>query len=139
MKQVKNLPYMIAKSFYDYVKSCLFLSFLVGLQRGGLCINYGLSQENMLSFCMIVINVVDNLLVFSPVSASSILFEDSSRRTEVTNYVCAKAIRSLYMFCKRTLGLKSKNEVVYMHMLMMSLLYYVFNHQADILKFRNLF
>ena len=44
LKDTKNLPQIVWKSFYDYVKSCLFLAFLVGLQRGGLCINYGLSQ-----------------------------------------------------------------------------------------------
>ena len=52
---------------------------------------------------------MNNLLVFSPFSASSILFEDNSRRTEVTTYVCAKAIRSLYIISKRLLNLGVEN------------------------------
>ena len=47
----------------------------------------------------------DNILISGPLSASSILFEDKNRRGEVTNYVFAKAIRSLYIFSKRTLNL----------------------------------
>lgn len=53
--------------------------------------------------------IEDNLLMFSPLSASSILFEDNNRRTEVTTYVVAKAIRSLYIISKRTLNLKVDN------------------------------
>ena len=74
-----------------------------------------------------------------PLSAVSILFEDPSRRAEVTNYVCAKAIRSVYIASKRTLNLKVRRETCYMHIVMMAVLYYVYNHRQNTLKFRNLF
>jgi hypothetical protein len=79
------------------------------------------------------------VLVSSPFSASSILFEDSSRRNEITNYVSAKAVRSVYLMMKRTLRLPFKDEVYMMHMAAMAILYYVYNHMPGTLKFRNLF
>lgn len=69
----------------------------------------------------------------------SIWFEDPSRRNEVTCYVTAKAIRSVYITKKRQHGWNISSETCYMHIAMMALLYYVYNHQPNSLKFRNLF
>ena len=80
-----------------------------------------------------------HLAFTGPLSAVSILFEDTSRRTEVTNYVTAKAIRSIFIMLKRTNKIRFENETSYMHIIMMALLYYVYNHMPNNLKFRNLF
>lgn len=77
--------------------------------------------------------------VISPLSAASILFEDSARRNEITYFVCAKALRSVYMGLKRMTRLDSKNEASLMHVALMAGLFYLFNHQPALLKFRNIF
>ena len=51
----------------------------------------------------------------------------------------AKALRSAYTVVKRTSGVKVKKEFLMMHVCCMSILYYLFNHQQELLKFRNIF
>lgn len=75
----------------------------------------------------------------SPLSAVSILFEDSSRRSEVVYHVCAKALRSVYIMVKRLGRLEWECEGKVMHIVIMGLLYYVYNHRPSVLKFRNVF
>ena len=50
VKDIKSVPKLVAQSCFEYVKSCCFLSFLVGLLRAGLCANWNQSPENILSF-----------------------------------------------------------------------------------------
>ena len=69
----------------------------------------------------------------------SILFEDVSRRTEVSCFVSAKGVRSVYLMLKRVRGWGGQHEAAYMHVAVMALLYYVYNHKPSTLKFRNLF
>jgi hypothetical protein len=69
----------------------------------------------------------------------SILFEDASRRNEITYYVCAKAIRSVFMGLKRVFHLEWKADSQLMHIILMALLYYIFNHHEKLLKFRYLY
>ena len=72
-------------------------------------------------------------------SACSILFEDTMRRNEVVYFVSAKAVRSVYLWVKRVLGVSWKSEAGTMHIIIMSLLYYVYIHYPNLLKFRNIF
>jgi hypothetical protein len=53
--------------------------------------------------------------------------------------VCAKAIRSVYIIAKRLWGWQWGDESVVMHVLVMSMLYYVYNHRPQTLKFRSIF
>ena len=50
VKDIKTVPKLVAQSCFEYVKSCCFLSFLVGLLRAGLCANWNQSPNNILSF-----------------------------------------------------------------------------------------
>ena len=75
----------------------------------------------------------------SPLSAISILFEDKSRRSEVVYHVCAKALRSTYMITKRVWGWQWGDESMVMHVLVMGMLYYVYNDRPQTLKFRSIF
>lgn len=78
-------------------------------------------------------------IYMSPLSVISILFEDKSRRSEVVYHVCAKALRSAYMIAKRVWGWQWGDESVVMHVLVMGMLYYMYNHRPQTLKFRSIF
>ena len=67
----------------------------------------------------------------NPMGSVAILLEEGSRQTEVTNYLSAKALRSFYMVLKRTLHLKFENEVTFMHVVVMSGLFYIYNHHPE--------
>lgn len=77
--------------------------------------------------------------VISPLSAASILFEDTARRSEITYFVSAKALRSLYLGLKRMARLGFKHEASIMHIGLMAGLFYLYNHQPTLLKFRSIF
>ena len=62
VKEPKKIPRLVAKTAYEYIKSCCFLSFLVGLLRAGLCANWNQSPERILSFCK---NGLTQLIIFS--------------------------------------------------------------------------
>lgn len=50
-KDIKHGLKTLAKSLYEYLRSISFMAFLVGLLRGGLCLNWNQNQGNVLSFC----------------------------------------------------------------------------------------
>lgn len=40
LKNIKDLPSIVGTTFYEYSRSVLFMAFLVGLLRAGLCIEF---------------------------------------------------------------------------------------------------
>ena len=50
-KDPRKVPGLAVGTFYEYTKSCCFISFLVGLLRAGLCANWNQSPDRILSFC----------------------------------------------------------------------------------------
>ena len=51
----------------------------------------------------------------------------------------AKAVRSTYKVAARTGLIRIKNEFVIMHVTMISILYYLYIHHPNLLKFHNIF
>ena len=47
----------------------------------------------------------------------------------------AKALRSTYVAFKRLFGVQLSGEYAWMHIVLMSLLYYIYNHQSQNLKY----
>ena len=51
----------------------------------------------------------------------------------------AKALASLYILLKRQMGWDITNEGKLIHVLAMSLIYYLYNHQPELIKYRRFF
>jgi hypothetical protein len=54
LRKAKNIKHglkILGKSMYEYFRSICFMAFLVGLLRGGLCVNWNQSYEKLNSFC----------------------------------------------------------------------------------------
>lgn len=97
-------------------------------ERGSVCGN----GATPTSYSQTLYDIADLELVVtmgSILSSVSILFENSSRRNEITYFVCAKAIRSGYVRVKRMLAGSWGGESSWMHILLMGALYYLYNHQ----------
>lgn len=73
------------------------------------------------------------------VAALSIMFEVQSRRQEIGYFVLAKALGSGYKGLKRRRWVSLGRELMVMQVGMMTVIYYLYCHHPDMLKFRNIF
>jgi hypothetical protein len=78
-------------------------------------------------------------MTFGGLTAAGIWLEHHSRRQEIGYFVMAKAAQGVYRFAKRAGHVSVRNEFEVMHVVIMTLIYYIYCQHPDKLKFRNIF
>jgi hypothetical protein len=131
-RKLSQVPGLIANTAYEYVRSVLFMSLLVGSLRAGMCVNNYPKKK------MLISKIIPMFLVTGYMSAGSILLEDVSRRCEISYYVTAKAISSVYVGLQRLGGWSGGYEQDLVHVTLMSLVYYLYNHHPELLRLRQI-
>lgn len=91
---------IIKRALVEYCKSVMFMIFLVGGSKAGLCFFSSKLPMRLNGTC--IVNLGRYLLLTSWLPGLSILFEHHSRRCEIGYFVMAKALHSLYLLLKRT-------------------------------------